>query len=59
MMEIKRIEKIRTEEIRARRVWQTYTVCEKIREARRRWLGNVDRKMEKDVVMRTWKIRLK
>ena len=37
-------------------VWQTYRVSEKIREARLRWLlGNVERKTEEDVVMRTWK----
>ena len=33
-------------------VWQT---SEKIREARPRWLGHVERKTEEDVVMITWK----
>ena len=30
-------------------------ISEKIREARLRWLGHVERKTEEDVVMRTWK----
>ena len=31
-------------------------IGEKIREARLRWLGHVERKTEEDVVMRRWKI---
>ena len=57
MMGIKRIEKIRTEEIRARA--GVTNICKKIREARRRWLGCVERKTEKDVVMRTWKMEVR
>ena len=53
MMRIKRIEKIRNEEIRARAC--AANISEKIREARLRWLGHVERKTEEDVVMRTWK----
>ena len=34
------------------------TISEKIREARLRWLGRVERKTEKDVVMRTWKMEV-
>ena len=50
-MEIKRIEKIRNEEIRA---WAgVANISKKIREARLRWLGNVERNIEEDVVMRT------
>ena len=30
-------------------------ISEKIREARPRWLGHVERKTREDVVMRTWK----
>ena len=30
-------------------------ISKEIREARLRWLGHVERKTEKDVVMRTWK----
>ena len=52
-MGIKRIEKIRNEEIRARA--GVANISEKIREARLRWLGHVERKTEEDVVMRTWK----
>ena len=52
MMGVKRIERIRTEEIRAREA----NLCEKIREAR--WLGHAERKTEEDVVMRTWKIEV-
>ena len=52
-MGIKRIEKIRNEEIRARA--GVANICEKIREARLRWLGHVERKTEEDVVMRRWK----
>ena len=52
-MGIKRIEKIRTEEIRARE--GVANISEKIREAKLRWLGHVERKTEEDVVMRRWK----
>ncbi len=52
MMGIKRIEKMRTEEIRARP--GVANISEKIREARLRWLDHVERKTEEDVVMRTW-----
>ena len=52
-MGIKRIEKIRTEEIRARE--GVANISEKIREAKLRWLGHVERKTEDDVVMRRWK----
>ena len=31
-------------------------ISENIREARLRWLGQVERKTEEDVVMRTWKM---
>ena len=31
-------------------------INEKIREARLRWLGDVERKTEEDVVMRTWNL---
>ena len=51
MMGIKRIEKIRNKEIRARA--GVANISEKIREARLRWLGHVERKTEEDVVMRT------
>ena len=44
MMGIKRIEKVRTEEIRARA--GVGNIREKIREARLRWLGQVARKTE-------------
>ena len=53
MMGIKRIEMIRTEEIRARA--GVADISEKIREARLRWLGHVDRTTGEDVVMRTRK----
>ena len=52
-MGIKRIEKIRNEEIGAR--GGVANISEKIREARLRWLGNVERKTEEDVVRRTRK----
>ncbi len=52
-MGIKRIEKIRNEEIRARAV--VANIREKIREARLRWLGHVERKTEEEVETRTWK----
>ena len=53
MMGIKRIEKIRNEEITARA--RVANISEKIREAKLRWLGHVERKTEEDVVRRTWK----
>ena len=31
-------------------------ISEKIREPRLRWLGHLERKIEEDVVMRTWKM---
>ena len=31
-------------------------ISEKIREARLKWLGQVERKIEEDIVMRTWKM---
>ena len=54
-MGINRIEKIRNEDIRARADVANIIYYEKIREARQRWLGHVERKTEEDVVMRTWK----
>ena len=56
MMGIKRIEKNRNEEIRARA--DVANISYKIREARPRWLGHVERKTEKEVVMRTWKLEV-
>ena len=56
MMGIKRIEKIRNEEIGAGA--GVANISETIREARRRWLGLVERKTEEDVVMRTWKMEV-
>ena len=53
MTGIKRIEKIRNEEVKARA--GVSNISEKIREARLRWLGHVERKSDEDVVMRTWK----
>ncbi len=55
-MEIKRIEKIRNEDITARE--GVANISEKIREAILRWLGHVERKTEEDVVMRTWKMEV-
>ena len=52
-MGIKRIEKIMNEEIRGRP--GVTNISQKIREARPRWLGHVERKTAEDVVMRTWK----
>ena len=54
-MGINRIEKIKTEEIRARA--GVTNIREKIREARLRWLGHVERKMQEDLahVKSTWK----
>ena len=51
-MGIKRIERIRNEEIRARA--GEANISEKLRETKLRWLGHVERKAEEDVVMRTW-----
>ena len=53
MMGIKRIEKIRNEEVRETAC--VTNISEKIREARLRWLGHVVRETEEDVVIRTWK----
>ena len=50
MMAIKRIEKIRNEEIGAR--GGVANISEKIREVRLRWLGHVERETEEDVVIR-------
>ena len=52
MMGIKRIENIRNEEIAGRA--EVGNKSKKIRDAKLRWLGHVERKSE-DVVMRTWK----
>ena len=51
MMGINIIKKTSKEEIRARS-----GVSEKIREARLRWLGNVERETGVDVSMRKWKL---
>ena len=56
MKGIKRIEKIRTDEIRARA--GVANISENIREVRLRWLGHVERNTEEDVVMRTRKIEV-
>ena len=53
MMGIKRIAKIRNEDVRARA--GVPNISEKIRQGILRWLGHVERKTEEDVVMRTWK----
>ena len=53
-MGIKRIERIIKEEIRARA--GVTNISDNIREARLRWLGNVERKREEVVVMRNWKM---
>ena len=55
-MGIKRIEKIRTEEIIARAC--VANIGEKIRGVRLRWLGHVARKTEEDVVMRIRKMKV-
>ena len=52
VMGIKRVEKMRNEEIRARA--GVANISGKITEARLRWLGHMERKTE-DVVMRIWK----
>ena len=52
MMGKQRIDNIGNEELRGAGV---VNMCEKIREARMRWLDHVERKTEEDVVMRTWK----
>ena len=56
MMGIQRIEKIRNEDIRARA--GVANISEKIKEARLRWLGHVERMTDEDVVMRTWKMEV-
>ena len=56
-MGIKRIEEIRAEEIKSR-AGGWLTLCEKIREARLRWLGHVERKTQEDVVLGTWKMEV-
>ena len=53
MVGIKRIEKIRNGEIRARA--GVANISDNIREVRLRWLGRVERKSEEDVVMTTWR----
>ena len=50
MMGMKTIEKIRNEETRSRS--GVANMSEKIREARLRWLGHVERKTEEDVVLK-------
>ena len=55
MMRIKRTEKNIREEIRAMKVVEN--ISEKIREARLRWLGYVERKTKEDVATRTWKTK--
>ena len=52
MRGLKRIEKIRKGEISARA--GVANIRGKIREAKLRWLGHVERQTEEDVVMRTW-----
>ena len=56
MMGIKRIEKMRTEGIRARA--GVANIGEEIREARLRWSGHVERRTEGDVVTRTRKMEV-
>ena len=56
MMGMKRIEKIRNEEIRSRA--GATKINARIGEARLRWLGHVERKTQEDVVMRTWKTEM-
>ena len=51
---IKRIAKNRTQYIRARAV--VGNIRKKVREARPRLLGHVERPRDEDVVMRTWKM---
>ena len=55
-MGIKRIEKIMNGEIRARA--GVTNISEKIREARLRWLGHVERNTEEGVEIRTWKMEV-
>ena len=57
MMGIERKEQIRNEEIRAR-AGVANILCEKIGEARPRWLGHVERNIEEVVVMRTGKMEV-
>ena len=56
MMGINRIERIIKEEIRAST--GVTNISDKIREARLRWLGHVERKREEVVVMRKWKMEV-
>ena len=56
MLGIKRIEKIRNEEIRARA--GVGNISEKIREARLRWFRPCGVKTEDDAVMKTWKVEV-
>ena len=56
MMGLKRIEKIRNEEIRAMAC--VANISENTGAARLRWLGHVERKTEEDVVMITWKMEV-
>ena len=51
-MGIRKIEKTRNEEIRAKAF--VANISEKIRESRRSWLVQVERKTEEDLVMRRW-----
>ena len=53
MMGIKRIEKIRNEELRARA--GEANISKKIRAAKLRWLVHVERNTEGDILMRKWK----
>ena len=54
MTGIKRIEKIRTEEVRARA--GVADTMENFREATVRWLEHVERTTEGNTAMRTWKL---
>ena len=56
MMGIKRFEKIRNKDKRARE--GVANISEKIGEGRQRLLGHVDRKTDEDVVMRRWKMEV-
>ena len=53
MMGIKRMEKIRNENIRERT--GVANIIEEIREARLGWLSNEEKKTEHDAIMRRWK----
>ena len=56
MIGITRIEKIKNEDIRPRA--GVVKISEKIIEARLRWLGHVERMIDENVVMRTWKMEV-